>query len=86
MTVLQVDNNQPVVVNEVSSNFPNGMKKAKKEKQENEMIDHMVKKFGVPSSNSLSQVVAPLQHLPMQDSMMQCPNFWRRLEKACLHG
>ena len=56
MTMLQTDNNHPVIVNGKrktgigsSSNCPNGMKKATREKQVNEMVDSVAKKFRVPS-------------------------------------
>ena len=61
MLLLQADNNQPVIGDEKcrkgigsSSNHPIGMKKAKKEQQENDMSDQMAKKFGVTSTNSIS--------------------------------
>ena len=85
MTLLQADNNQPVIIDGKrktgigsSSNYPNGMKEAKREKQESEMVGWMVKKFGVPSLTSI------LEHLPMQDYKLCYQNFWRRLDNRDL--
>ena len=61
MALMQADNSGSVIVDNKhkkgignSSCDPIGTKKARKEKQENEMADHMAKRYGVASPTSLS--------------------------------
>ena len=79
MTLMQADNNQPVIMDGKHqkgigspSNCHIGTKKAKKKKQENDMAEHMAKRFRVaPPTLRSSDCTTGGSMMPWLNSLMK---------------